>query len=312
MSHAIKRTAVFVCALWLSAAIGCGDDLDPASLIKNLRILAISAEPADLVSGETMTLQALVASPDDTELWYRWEWCPFSAGADELFACTSEEMDSETMALFDLGDGATASLDSTQVVFLLAGMCDVLNEGLDDLGEYADLLESFALPDCELGMDVTIRLTVSTADMRRVAIKRVFVWLSEPDDLQRNRNPVIDGITVNEQTFPADQFVWAGPATPLDWYVDVPADSLESFLLRSDPDAGERRESITYAFYATDGDWTEETTFADDVYVTREDAGEARFVTPLQSHTSPINTHFVVRDERGGISWTSRQVRMRF
>ena len=310
MRCTIRNSPVVACALLFLAALGCDEDLDPQFLIKNLRILAISADPADLVLGETMALDALVATPGDTEVEYHWEWCPFTAGADELFACMSEEADPELAALFDLGNAPTATLDSNDVVLLLAGICEVLGEGLDDLGEYADLLESFQLPDCELGMDITVRLTVSTGDIERVAIKRVFIWLSEPEDLQRNRNPVIDGIVVNDQDFPEDYFVWAEPATALDWYVDVPADALEPFLLRSDPNAEQRRESITYTFFTTAGGWKAESGFADDEYVNREDAGEARLVLPEESRTTPINTYFVVRDERGGITWATRQVRM--
>ena len=282
-------------------------------MIKNLRVLAISAEPADLVLGETMVLEALVSAPDDSDVTYQWEWCPFTEGADAYYACPVDDEDPELQELFDLGIDETATLDSFTALLVVSAICEGLEEGLADLGEYEDLLEYIDLPDCDLGMDVTIRLTVSTPDMERVAIKRVFIWLDEPEEPQRNRNPVIEAIEVDDEALAQDIVLDAEPKQELDWYVDVPADALEAYLLRSDTDGEERRETITYDFYSTGGTWEgdkEWGSYADDEFVMRADAGKAALTLPANKAGEAIDTFFVVRDDRGGITWTTRQVRI--
>ena len=268
-----------VAAMWC----GCGEDEDPPSIVSDLRILAISAEPADLASGEVMAFEALVTAPDETELTYRWEWCPFTEGADEFFECPIDDADPELAALFDLGSESTARLDSVTATLVLVSICEALDEGLEELGDYQDLLEYVELPDCDVGMDVTVRLTVSSPDQERIAIKRVFVWLSTPDELQRNRNPVIDSIDIDDEPQPSEVAIEAESEQEVDWYVNVPAESLEAYLLRSDSSADERRETITYDFYATAGEWEEDKqwgSFADDDFITREDAGSAALTLP--------------------------------
>ena len=301
-------------ALVASAAFGCSEEEEErSSTVRDLRVLALSAEPADMVLGETMVLEALVTAPEDDELRYQWEWCPFTEGADDFFDCPVDEENPELAELFDLGTEETAALDSVTATLVLEGICDALSEGLDDLGEYEDLLEYIDLPNCDLGMDVTIRLTVSSPTQERIAIKRVFIWLSDPEPLQRNRNPVIDRITVNDEDLPIDTVLRADAQQDLGFYVDVPGESLESYLLRSDPNSGERRETITYNRYATRGLWGEDPeqgSFADDEYVLREDAGQARLEVPNTQGGDPFDAYFVVRDDRGGIAWATRQVQM--
>ncbi len=313
MATTLKPRLVVLLSLFTAAFFSCsGEEEEPPSIVRDLRILAISAEPADLVIGENMVFEALVTSPVDDELAYQWEWCPFTEGSDDFFDCPVED-DPELAALFDLGTEQTASLDSVTASLVLVGICDALEEGLDDLGEYENLLEYISLPDCELGMDVTIRLVVSSPNQERIAIKRVFVWLSDPDELQRNRNPVIETIEVEAEELDVDAVYEAEATQELDWYADVPSESLESFLLRSDPEAGERRETITYDFYTTRGEWEEDKqwgSFADDEYITRQEAGKAILTLPGGATGSEFQTHFVVRDDRGGIVWTTRHVRI--
>ena len=304
------RLFVFL-ALLVPASFACLDEEEPPSIVRDLRILAISAEPADLVMGETMAFEALVTNPADSEVSYAWEWCPFTEGADAFYDCPVDEENPEIAELFDLGTEPTAALDSLTASLVVAGICEALEEGLDDLGEYEALLDYIDLPDCELGMDVTIRLTVSADSVERIAIKRVFIWMSDPEELQRNRNPVIESIEVDETALAADAIFEAQATQELEWYVDVPADSLESYLLRSEPTGNERRETITYDFYTTRGTWEEDKewgSFADDDYIMREEAGKAVLRLDHTPGGEVFNTHFVVRDDRGGIAWTTRQV----
>lgn len=66
------RCIIFVlqCVIVVGASLfvaGCADDLPPASRVSGLRVLAVRAEPPEVESGETATIDALVVLPHGSD-----------------------------------------------------------------------------------------------------------------------------------------------------------------------------------------------------------------------------------------------------
>jgi hypothetical protein len=66
---------------------GCGEDFEPAWRVNDYRLLALQASPPVLQQGESATLRAVDYNPDDRDVTYTWEWCPFQTSAQNEFKC---------------------------------------------------------------------------------------------------------------------------------------------------------------------------------------------------------------------------------
>ena len=75
-----KLTSCLSAIALATAAIGCAPDFDPFNLVDKPRILAVQADPPELKPGERAQLRALVYAPDQAEVSYHWQWCPFTTG----------------------------------------------------------------------------------------------------------------------------------------------------------------------------------------------------------------------------------------
>src|ERR1044071_6099377 len=114
-----ERTTVLLLGAALAAAGGgaCTQDFPPFNRLDSLRVLAIQAEPAAPLTGETTTLTPLIFTPGDpAEVKYRWSWCPAPGPAEQAYKCLIDNADQLSAALggaplpsFDLGDGPTAT-----------------------------------------------------------------------------------------------------------------------------------------------------------------------------------------------------------
>ncbi|MBN1946977.1 MAG: hypothetical protein JW797_14985 [Bradymonadales bacterium] len=300
--------ALSVLLLVWAGAIACMEDFDPPSLVNNLRVLAISTEPAELAPGESVVMEALVVEPEGAPISYLWEWCPFDRGPNERYACVTEELGlpPEVRALFDLGDQPEAQLDYPGDPTLFRQMCESIRSSGFSLPTFIEL------PDCERGMAVTVRLTVSTPELERIAVRNLFVWFVEPDPEQRNSNPVIEELRVDGNRYRPGSAVLAAPGQVLGVDVVVGESSLEPFVVQLEGDQTQsRREDLIYSYFSTEGEWDRFRSFADLESFSLRDAGTNTLAIPADSSSSTgIDLYVVVRDERGGVAWKNQVVRV--
>lgn len=275
------------CLLGLGALAlaACGNDFEQPSQIERVRVLAIRADPPQLVvpAGNApptdVKLTALAVSPASPAVDVRYALCrPFANVYATDFACPGKDG-------LDLPDG-TLSLGDPRVMPFLFGTGGEGGSGLTDPRLAAQLARGFALvigyeardgTDGERGVERGVReLTLIATDAP-------------------NHNPEIEEITLDGRPV-------AGEKLPLDRDVSLKpqlaAGSAESLL----GPGGPTRESLSYAWAATGQGQVKQ-------YRSREPVdGVGDPTSTYHTPAAPARAmlYVVVRDGRGGESWITR------
>lgn len=292
--------------------MGCGDDFAPYSQLDRLRVLAIQAEPATPLPGETALLSALTFAPAAEPVAHRWSWCPAPAPAGKSYVCPLDQATAAQLfapyldpALglpsLDLGNAATASLTNPFSAVGLAALCAT---GIAS-GAYAQGL------DCEGGFPVTVVLDASTATatLRSGFVLRLPVGPAP----ELNHNPVPGAITLGGQALAEPPLaIRLAPGQTVDLGLDIPPIAAE---LRSIPafegDPGQRLERLTASWFADHGRVDTARTAFIDGETTLLETGRNRWTAPDAAAwptSGTVQFAVVLRDDRGGAGWLSRRV----
>lgn len=299
-------------ALWVGAVLllGCQEEFDPDTLVTEVRILGVAAEPADLAPGETTRIEALVASPDGVPVGYHWELCAITKGPDEAYECDNEALGlpEELLPLFDLGTAPTAQLSYFIDPDAVQEACRAARDDVEELGAFVEL------PNCDEGYEVTLRLSISFEGREKVAIKRLFLWFETPEESERNHNPQIETIRVGIVDTDPEDLIGISPGGRTEFTVVVDDSAHETFTPEyegDEVDEGERREEILFSFFSTAGEFDDEVTFTDEGRTELEEAGQnAINLSQNAVAGQEIEVFVVIRDGRGGADWTTRTFRI--
>jgi hypothetical protein len=305
----------------LSTSFGCGEEFDPYSQVSELRVLAVGADKPSVGPGEASEFDVFAFEPGGAELSYQWSWCPFSTGAITAYECAvSEEEINEGLALagfslppYDLGTSPTASLIYPDPPEVVPFLCSLL--------ETDELPDFFNTPDCERGIPVTVKVVVSGGGQSITAV-RTIEWLVS-GDLPPNNNPTalslsllktVDVGGANEAVeVLVDGSTQVDRGTEYTLRLDIADDSSEAFV-REEPGSPptQSAESLAVSWFVEEGELESERTGFFDGESTLEEAGENVWRTPTAEEfsASVIDVFLVLRDERGGVAWLSRQVQL--
>jgi hypothetical protein len=311
----LRRLSLAVLVYAALFAPGCSEDFDPYNRVNSLRVLAIRSDPPLPGPGETATLSALVYTPADSPPpTLRWSWCPMAGPAEQGYPCqvSAEQaamLEEAGVALpsFDLGSEPTAKLTHSIDPLVLGALCD----------GSAGVLP--ALPVCEGGFPVQVRLTAESGDQTVMAVRELrlrFDPATEP-----NQNPTIAGLMVGKPGAqdPAE-FVplaegQALPTVPRDEETPlravVPESAAETYDGRdNDRQPARVHEQLVLTWFVETGDTRSERTSFIFGEVAREDFLSNEW-TPPRSKMYPSDRSrllVVIRDNRGGVSWTEGAV----
>jgi hypothetical protein len=319
-SHRLTQTVL----LTLTPAACADADFDPYNLVSGLRVLAVQSEPPALAPGQTAVLAALVSAPAGETVSYHWSWCPFAQPRETGYACaiTQEELQAiideslpdaaVTAPSFDLGSDDSVLFDAGGDATLVQALC----RGLVEAGASS----TSVVPDCSTRLEVTVRLEVATATESVTAIKRVpFVF--DADDAT-NTNPALGNVRVagdsEEESVAVEVAVdgsteLAAETTHRLW-VDVPPATFETFTPAPDaltPDPEPRGEDLAVTWLVTAGETDAKRTTYIDGEVSVETLRENTWTLPALRDAGDRATLFlVIRDERGGVGWTARDLQI--
>jgi hypothetical protein len=276
-----------VCMSWLvsvCALMGCEAEFEPASRVTDLRLLAVQADQPLARPGEAVTLRALHVDPAGHALQWAFGLCDPGASSvvlDCLQNVRFEELHltAEPVHTLVVPEGALEGSARTPFVGAVVVACPGTLRPGDTQG--VPLV-------CENEEGGALEL-----EEFEVGVKRLFVR-----DDERNHNPVIQ------------QVLWDGEPWPEH---EVKVERCERGACKKHrvelraPDAVERGrdtfgqqvdELVVLQFYATGG------SFEDDVRVLEE--AETTWRARKSDLGTQVTFWFVIRDDRGGVSWTSR------
>lgn len=343
-----------VAAFSLAGSAGCGDELPSPSLVEDLRVLAVRAEPpevlVDRVDGQAtqpgpVAFQALVVDPRGQSMVYRWRFCPVesnetcadfdrhraaapaefqpaldaaraqqSAGQSEVIATSpARGVDAFTVQLpqnlfgyhlatsgLGIGNGGWVS-----AVLEVAAGADTLQVqkrvvlGARDLSQWNPELQRFGWQVCVPGAPVPgcVPLAPRTAN-HNPAIAAVELARSEHPDAPFAPRPE------GPLTLAPGEVIRLRPVLGPD--AEERYQTVESTLQASDLVVVDRTEEAVVSWFATAGKFGSTHT-TPQLTKTLDNTFTAPTTPPAHGR---ISLFLVVRDQRGGVGWTSLEVAM--
>lgn len=296
---------------------GCDWGFRPETLVDDMRLLGMRAEPADLAPGETARLDTLLIDPSrpgqkNTVLWLGCDPDPFNLNRS---ACSDFTVLADAGTLFSpsadggmlpegvhvIGFDDNASYAASPHVF------DALDAG-DELrvtGTVGQAL-AFAIAEDVPPTATEEELKALFTRVQKKEVKSVIalfrVHISESPE--RNHNPALSTLFVAREPWPTGAHVTVLPGEKVELDADAPDSDFEAYTNPTPTGVENKTERILVAWYSTAGRFSEERT------AMREDV-KTVFTAPGGEDkkdrvpTSREGTLFIVlRDTRGGQSWS--------
>jgi hypothetical protein len=289
----MKRPLLFIGSLSLALSSGCGDPLKFAQTLEETRALGVRVSgpggEASLDAGQSAEVELLFAGPGGTEsLAVTYRVCPAADSARGVPFCDGDnwqngtvDWDGTTPISFSVPDDAE---QGTRLAFLAAA-CESGEPRLSD-----DPLEWSCSDDSE-----PLRVSFD-------------FWTA--DDEFQNQNPDLGelSIEIEGETFALEDVGAAAGCD--DQSVRVKAEQTVDFFFhfgesaREDvDDEAEPKELLQISHFSTAGQF-------DRQYTILEAAEEPETVREWKApdETGPVKIYIVVRDGRGGVTWSSTSV----
>jgi len=297
----------------LATLSACDAEFDPGTQVSSLRVLAVQADIPYAHPGDTVRLQALSYDPLARPIQWAWAACPSPAGSsvDDCLAQVRADAASGQLAVLAQGQG----VDNVEVTIpsdaldgfpeparpqALAGVLSIACPGDLELGDLGSSLP-FRCTDPASGAELDLHDTV-------VGVKRVFLRESDV-----NQNPIIERVSFDGEEWLADDVKQVDACDTDDFIYDDCGSAVrhriaavlseQSFEAGSDEFGHDFSEEVIVQHYATDGIFEDEVRIAED--------SETGWVARSSSSGTEVSLWFVARDDRGGVSWTTRRVQVR-
>lgn len=308
------RGVLAACALLLAAA-ACIGNLDRASRVHDLRILAISADPPDYVvpqsydpgSGKPPSIphfriRALLGDAPGAQRTLSWRIT--TCGKPSALRC--EGVDAGVGELMLLGEGQAEPVDGLLEVGAELGT-------LEQLVSLQPLLEDAMKNDPYYGfggLPLVVAVRVWADGEEIFGGKRIPFWLPIPKEYAEivpNRMPpepviVFDGVVALPGDVPQVKGSWLG----LDVFPTDPALHETYYVPTFDGELEKLREAWSFAWYTTKGSFSPETSGGWDPILKEDAETKTRLEIAEGTEPGPFKVVCVVRDGRGGEIWTVR------
>ncbi|MDX2092827.1 MAG: hypothetical protein SFX73_33485 [Kofleriaceae bacterium] len=276
--------------LLLCLVTACASDFAPVSRVEGYRILASRADQPIARPGETVTLEALAVDAQGRPFQLAWSACTRPAAPTPL-ACL-EALDGgfvpgPTTFTATVPADALVGIPPEAAAAVTIGVVHVICPGA---------VETMpgALPVCR-----DLDGQVLASDEYDVAVKRLGI-----SELARNQNPVIDAVLLDGRPWPAEEIpeIAACDDATTNQFDDCDVAPVEVAIATA-ASSFEPDEQLISQYYANEG------VFENEVKDARSPT--TRFKARAGARGTTVTLWFVVRDDRGGAAWTSRQLNVR-
>lgn len=275
--------------------VACSDPMEPASQLNSLRLIAVAADKPTAEAGEIVNLRALFANPREQPLSWGYALCDGSSSSAALDCLRA--LDPDTLVV---------SQDESEFSFTMPEP-RTAGERAQAIGVVVVLCPGEIVAGDTHGVPLACEVDGQPLDVNdyEMGVKRVFYADESP-----NRNPEFAAIRFDGEPWPEDEVRTIEPC-PRETddleeckprfrhtlEVEGVEDARESFL---DNDGRRVNEQVVAQFYATGGlfEWDVRTI----------ESADTRFVALARDAGQTLTVHFVLRDNRGGVSWQTRSL----
>ena len=288
------RSILTIAALLALAA--CEDDFEPGARVTKLRLLALRADAPFAQPGQSVSLEALTAEPEPETLSWAYTTCtdPASSTVEDCLGELDGPFTPYDPAQQDLQVqvGELAQYERSGLLGVAIVACPGTIEGGDTAGVPVRCRDS----DGEL----------LPLERFEVGVKRIFVREHDQND-----NPSIEALSWDGEPWPEDEIPEAEACQKkTDEIDDCPKALRHRLGIETTPaesgvdERGQRfAEQQVVQVYATQGVFDFEVRLSDDA--------DNSWAAQRLADEDLATLWFVVRDDRGGVGWTQRQVRVR-
>lgn len=308
----MKAFSIRIAALFPLLTLGCGEELEPGTKVDSFRVIAQRVDQPYARPGEKVKLSALSFDPQNRPITWAWARC-LNPSESSLAGCLSRiaESPDPASAVFATGVGADApeleipsdalsSLPSAVRGAAAVGVVSAACPGTLSMGSGPGGLP-FKCQETGTGRDMSLSEFI-------IGVKRITLRETE-----RNQNPVIASVTFDGADWPADEVKEVGSCDQTDFVYDTCPEAdkhqlearltPESFESGTDEEGRSFDEQLVIQHYATEG------IFEYEVRIGSEPKNG--WVARKSASGQTLKLWFVARDNRGGVSWTERQVKVR-
>lgn len=295
----------------------CESDFSPASRVTDFRLIAVQADAPYAAPGQTVKLSTLSHEPFGRKVTWGWSTCvlPKSATAPGCMDKIAEDAKtSGKPPAFEVGENRTtyettipadvlANLSREGRTGALVGVLTVGCPGALSLADPASVPPGglpFHCVEDGTGKELPY-------DRWVVSLKRVYVR-----ETDRNQNPPIGDVLFDGATWGETEVKEVTPCDGDDNAFDDCSGGEHEVTLRvasgavesgTDESGSSFTERVVVQYYATEG------TFEFDVRTA--ESPKTRWKARKQDVGRTLTMWFVARDNRGGVSWTSRSVKVK-
>jgi len=293
------RNLILSCVLCWNT-VGCGADFTPSSRVDKLRLLAVSADAPFAQPGEQVVLQPLLAAPEDSPV----SWA---------FATCSRPDASSVEGCLRALEGPFRDFDPEQAKLQLAVDPQADHSGAAVLGVILVACPGAIESGTTQGVPVVCRGVAGermALDTFEVGMKRISIR-----ERDRNGNPTIDALTWDGEAWPEDELKSATACDDGGHDIDACPAALRHRIgietSAAEQGVDERgapfEEQQIVQVYASHGSFAYEVRIASDA----DNRWVAQHSPHHVSEEELATLWFVVRDDRGGVGWQRRRVRVR-
>ncbi len=300
---------------WLSLLLltGCAEAWSPESIIEDLRVIGMKAEPAELKPGESASLSALILDPSrpgqkNTVLWIGCDPDPFNLGRS---ACSDPAVLNDPAALVSggqlppgvkfigLDNAATYTTDPN--VF---GQLDA-NDSRRKTGTVGQVL-AIAIAQETMGIPTMEEAAALFAKVKRKEVKAVITLfrIKVSESTTRNTNPVVTGLRFGGEPVKPNVPSMIFPAEKREMLIEAPDTSFEPYVEVTPTTTQDKLERITSAWYSTSGRFNNlRVALRSEVKVIFTGPGDPEFPLDVVPPKRTGTFYVVMRDTRGGQTW---------
>ena len=310
--NSMKKSLLVLTTLVAAATTSaCGGEFDPGSRITNLRVLAVSADVPYAHPGETVNLEALAYDPAGRPLTYGWTTCinPIESTPQGCIAqLLIDAQKTGTPPAFTIGVDVTkytvtvpadllSKLPASARPNAMVGVITVACPGT------LTLVPSGGLPyTCTDATGHALGLHDAITGMKRIFVR----------SKDRNANPVIAKVTFDGADWPESETKTVGVCDFDGNHYDDCGTEKHTIAAVGAPDVIEQgtdeygsafTEQVVVQYYGTVG------LFKDAVRISSKT--ETEFAARRDDKGKDVLMWFVLRDDRGGVSWVTRKISVR-
>jgi len=291
------------------AAAGCGGTLDPPSLVTKLRVLAVRAQPADVLPGQMTTLDALVVGladqvdggADPGALDYLWLACLPPPGSSDVKDCAAA-----AGSLIASGSGLQACAQNPgAAVCLLGTEAQVQYQPASDAAAGNVFITMVVATVASEGAVACVRRVAgppaaSPGDSCVISLKTLKVQAAAAEI---NTNPAVSTFTVGPLPAGATD-IHTDPPLVFKLKTKLSLQPIYQPAVASELKPNGTREVLTFSWFATHKNFDHfHSGYAVDASGTVTERDDNTW-TDDGDVPGLVFFWLVVRDDRGGVGWT--------